>query len=116
SQEDSMAAGHKAFGRARLATILVASAATVALAAAPVAEAKSRDFTGIVSEDVFAGDAGYREAQLTLQQQLGFRLTRQTFRWSDIEISPGNYDFSYYDGYVAALARHGMRVLPILFG
>ena len=42
-------------------------------------------------------------------------LLRQTFDWRRIERAPGRYDLSFYDGYVAALARRRLRVLPILF-
>lgn len=73
------------------------------------------DFFGLVTEDVFAGNAAYRNATLAQQQSIGVGLIRQTFHWKQIETSPGNYNFAYYDAYVAATASHGIRVLPILF-
>ncbi|HEY7630995.1 MAG TPA: hypothetical protein VH817_09850 [Thermoleophilaceae bacterium] len=73
------------------------------------------DFFGLVSEDVFAGNASYREATLARQQSIGVGLIRQTFHWKQIETSPGHYNFGYYDAYMAATASHGIRVLPILF-
>jgi hypothetical protein len=91
-------------------------AMAISFAAPQAAGAKQADFSGIVSEDVFAGDPGYQDVQLTQQRSLGFQLIRQTFRWSDIETSPGTYNFGAYDSYVAALSQHGMHVLPILFG
>src|SRR5947208_8302035 len=42
-------------------------------------------------------------------------LLRQTFDWADIERSPRRYTFGRYDAFVAAAARHGMQVLPVLF-
>ena len=72
-------------------------------------------FVGIVSDDLLAGDAAYRERTLTRQADAGIGLVRQTFHWDRIERSPGRYDFAEYDAYVAALARHGMELLPILF-
>jgi hypothetical protein len=74
-----------------------------------------RDFIGVVSEDVFAGDTAYRKRNLERQAEAGVRLVRQTFDWAQIEKTPGRYDFAYYDEYVAALATRGMRLLPILF-
>jgi hypothetical protein len=74
-----------------------------------------REFVGIVSEDVFAGDAAYRRSTLRRQRAAGIGLVRQTFDWSRIEKSPGRYDLAYYDEYVAELATHRMQLLPILF-
>jgi hypothetical protein len=93
------------------------AAVVTALALAPAASAKpvSRDFIGITSEDVFAGDANYRAANLTAQSSLGIGLLRQPFDWAQIERAPGQYDLSYHDAYVLAAARHGTTILPILF-
>lgn len=73
------------------------------------------DLIGIVSEDVFAGDAAYREANLDKQADAGVGLIRQTFDRAQIETAPGEYDFSRYDAWLEALAQERMRVLPILF-
>jgi hypothetical protein len=72
-------------------------------------------FFGVVSEDLLAGDAAYRRRTLARQRAAGVRLIRQTFHWDRIEIAPGTYDFAEYDAYVAAVARAGMELLPILF-
>ena len=74
-----------------------------------------KGFVGLTSEDVFAGDAGYRTSSLSSQASVGVRLHRQTFDWSTIETAPGHYDLSVHDAYVAAAAAHGIRVLPVLF-
>jgi hypothetical protein len=74
-----------------------------------------KGFVGLTSEDVFARTGEYREQNLSRQAAAGVRLLRQTFDWSSIEKTRSNYDLSYYDGYVAAAADHGIRVLPILF-
>jgi hypothetical protein len=68
-----------------------------------------------VSEDVFAGAPAYRTSTLAQQQSIGVGLIRQTFHWNQIETSRGHYNFAYYDGYMAATASHGIKVLPILF-
>jgi hypothetical protein len=73
------------------------------------------DFVGLVAEDVFAGDEPTRDKLLDDQRDLGVQLIRQTFDWSKIETRPGKYDFAFYDAYVAATARHGMRLLADLF-
>jgi hypothetical protein len=73
------------------------------------------DFVGLVSEDVFGGDALYRECALGLQVISGVGLVRQTFRWSDIEVARGRYDWRVYDAYVATMANHGIKILPIIF-
>jgi hypothetical protein len=74
-----------------------------------------RDFVGIVSEDVFAGSRHYRKCTIGLQVVSGVALARQTFRWRDIEVAPGQYDWRVYDSYVATMANHGIKVLPIIF-
>ena len=87
------------------------------LALAPLAAAKPlpRDFVGVSSEDVFAGDAAYRDANLAAQSGMGIGLIRQTFDWASIETAPGQYNLGYHDGFVAAAAAHGVTILPILF-
>ena len=45
---------------------------------------------------------------------MGIGLVRQTFDWATIERKPGVYDLTAYDGLVAALAAHHMRLLPVL--
>jgi hypothetical protein len=100
----------------RLSGLAAAVMMIAALALAPAAAGKvSRDFVGITSEDVFAGDAGYRSQNLAAQSALGIGLIRQTFDWAQIEKAPGQYDLSYHDEYVAAAAAHGITILPILF-
>ena len=80
-----------------------------------MAKPMSRDFVGITSEDVFAGDANYRVQNLQAQSALGIGLLRQTFNWAEIERAPGQYDLSYHDAYVLAAAQNGITILPILF-
>jgi hypothetical protein len=101
----------------RRALLALAAVLAVALSAAlpSLAAARSSDFVGITSEDVFAGDSGYRSGNLQAQSSLGIGLIRQTFDWSTIERAPGQYDFSYHDEFVAAAASHGITILPILF-
>jgi hypothetical protein len=100
----------------RPAILAVAAVLAALVALPPLASAKvPRDFVGITAEDVFAGDAAYRERNLASQARLGIGVIRQTFDWSTIERSRGTYDFSYHDEFVASAAAHGITVLPILF-
>jgi hypothetical protein len=102
-------------GLRRLCLTLLAALAVV-LGLAPSAGASlPKGFVGLTSEDVFAGTASYRTSNLSSQASIGVQLHRQTFDWSAIETSPGQYDLSDYDAYVAAAAAHGIRILPVLF-
>ena len=74
-----------------------------------------RAFLGLVAEDAFGQPGAYRRENLDRVRSTGAGLLRQTFDWARIERAPGRYDLSFYDGYVEALARRRMRVLPILF-
>jgi hypothetical protein len=75
-----------------------------------------RDFVGIVSEDAFAGNGDYRAKTFPLYQGVGIGTIRQSFIWSDIERRKGRFNFGYIDGFVADAARHGVTILPVLFG
>lgn len=72
------------------------------------------DFFGIVSEDLIYMSDRDRKATLRLQRLAGIRVLRQTLRWSEVERSPGRFDFSAFDALVADAARQGIAVLPIL--
>jgi polysaccharide biosynthesis protein PslG len=77
--------------------------------------ATANDFAGIVANDVYSGSQSYRAKQFAAQQSLGIGIIRQTLPWSAVEIAPGNYDFTPFDGFVLEAARHNIRVLPVLF-
>jgi hypothetical protein len=75
-----------------------------------------RQFFGLVADDVIAARPGAaRRGVLGAIAHTGVRTLRQKFDWAEIERSPGRYDFSLYDGYVADATRGGFRILPILF-
>jgi hypothetical protein len=75
-----------------------------------------RQFFGVVADDVIAAQTGAaRGGVLGAIAHTGARTLRQKFDWAEIERSPGDYEFSLYDGYVADAARNGFQVLPILF-
>lgn len=83
--------------------------------AAPAHARVPRGFVGITADDVFAGNDNHRTANLSAMAAIGIQTIHQTFDWSTIERSPGVYDFSYHDAYVAKASAHGLRVMPVLF-
>jgi hypothetical protein len=91
-------------------------AVAMAVGGAGSADAATRTegFTGIVAEQVFAADGDARERELDRLKAAGVQLIRQPLRWAEIERRRGRYDFEHWDRYVAALARHRLRLLPIL--
>ena len=96
--------------------IALAGVLALALSApAPATGKVPKNFVGIVAEDVFAGTAAYREGTLALQRRVGIGVIRQKFDWSTIETSPGSYDFTVHDSFVAAAARRRIRIVPVLF-
>jgi hypothetical protein len=99
----------------RLCLTLLAAFAVLLGLAPSAGAALAKGFVGLTSEDVFAGSASYRTSNLSSQASIGVQLHRQTFDWSAIERSEGQYDLSNYDSYVAAAAAHGIRILPVLF-
>jgi polysaccharide biosynthesis protein PslG len=99
----------------RLALLAAAIGVAAGVAAPSASAAPPPGFVGMTSEDVFADPGPYRSQTLFVQRAVGVQLIRQTFDWSRIEPSPGQYDFTTHDAYVSALAADGMRVLPILF-
>ena len=81
----------------------------IAQAAAPAG------FVGMVSTDTVVGSQRYQNTQLTAMRAAGVTLLRQVFDWSVIERKNGVYKFSAYDPVVAAAAKHGIEIMPILF-
>ena len=78
------------------------------------ASAVPSSFIGITAEDTFAQPGAYRSGQLNQQKAVGVGLFRQVFKWSDIEKTKGQYDFTFYDQYVIDAANKGITILPIL--
>jgi hypothetical protein len=72
-------------------------------------------FVGMSAQDVFAGNARYKAAQLEAMHAAGVTLVRQVFDWSVIESRPGFYNFSSYDSTVLEAAKLGIQIMPILF-
>ena len=82
--------------------------------AAPPAAAAPKDFVGIASSETFGRDGSFRATNLNGIRNAGVGLIRQNFDWAFTEPSPGTYDFTYLDEYVADTAARGLRLMPVL--
>ncbi len=103
----AVAAGGSKAGRAE-------TGALAPIVSVPPSGTLPSDFFGLVTEDTFAHPGSYRNTMLNRQAGMGIGLVRQTFDWATIERKRGVYDFTAYDGFVAALAAHHMELLPVL--
>jgi hypothetical protein len=98
--------------RSTLAILCLALAWLVAGAAPAGAAAIVRpDSVGVYSEELEG--AGWKDAATT-DVANGVGIVRQPFYWSRIETSAGHLDFSVYDHVVAAAARSGLKLLPVV--
>jgi hypothetical protein len=59
-------------------------------------------------------DAAQALPRLKLFKEMGATSTQSYIFWNNIEKSPGNYDWSVYDQYVAALRASGLKWVPFV--
>jgi Beta-galactosidase len=97
-----------------LLKLLTVTAAVLVALTATASARTPRDFVGVSADDLFGSSPDYQTQTLQSMNGAGVGLIRQVFDWKYIERSPGAYDFSAYDAYVARLAQHGITVLPVL--
>jgi polysaccharide biosynthesis protein PslG len=103
-----------------LAVLLVTGALVAAAIAAAPAQAAKRQvpfgFFGTVLGNSQASSISDAEldAQMAKMARSGVESVRFGFQWSTAEPERGTYDFALYDRVVAAAARHGMGILPIV--
>jgi len=98
--------------RSTLAILCLALAwLTAAAAPAGAAVIVRPDSIGIYSEELEGADW---KAAATTDVSNGVGIVRQPFYWSRIETSSGHLDFSVYDHVVAAAARSGLKLLPVV--
>jgi hypothetical protein len=71
-------------------------------------------FVGVYADDVFVAGPGYRNCALSRMATSGVSTIRAQLLWSYVEKKPGEYDWSFYDGYVRDLSRHRIRFLPMV--
>lgn len=103
--------------RLALMAAIVVVVASLGLSAAPSSFARPpADFLGVTAEDTLnkPSPPAYRTTAFQAQRAAGMGLIRQTMDWGLIERFPGNYDFIFYDGFVAATATAGLTIMPIL--
>ena len=101
-------------GRSPGRLLAVAVALLALWSAAPARAAVPVGFVGMYSDDAFFGGTSERAASLARQAGVGIALERYPFQWSRIERVPGEWGFAEYDGFVAAAAQVGLRMLPVL--
>jgi len=103
----------------RLTLLLALTAMLVAAAAVPAHAAKRKVPFGFFGT-VLNNSQADRVPDAVLDQQMasmassGVESVRTAFTWENMEPSQGVYDFSRTDRVVAAAARHGLDVLPIV--
>ena len=91
-------------------------ALALGIAAAPPARAAApAGFVGMVSPDTMSGNSRYQATQLAAMHRSGVTLLRAVFDWASIERKRNVYNFSAYNNAVAAAARQGIQLMPILF-
>jgi hypothetical protein len=96
----------------RIVCVVVAAAA-LATASSP-ARAAGPDALGVYAEEVAGLPPPGRDVELAHIAAIGFGLVRSPLYWADVERSPGVYDLARTDEFVAALARNGLRWLPVI--
>jgi putative glycosyl hydrolase/Big-like domain-containing protein len=88
---------------------LVLGVVALSLFGASTAQAARSEFYGIVQGVLDEQDRVGMEAAKV-------RAARFVLRWRSIEPTKGNYDWSERDRFIGALASHGIRGLPFLWG
>lgn len=98
--------------------LLITLVAALCLLAATTAAASARGVFGVVIDPNLAGLAQSSPAsfnsQVALMRRSGVQWMRSDFDWSVAEPQKGVYDWAPTDAVVAAAARHGVQVLPIV--
>jgi hypothetical protein len=90
-------------------------AVTVAASAPPAGAAETtptapREFCGVVP--ALSPEPG----DYAQMKSMGVGTMRALLFWPMIEPTPGAYDWSYFDGWVAAAAQQGIRIVPTVHG
>jgi hypothetical protein len=96
------------------AAIAITGTVSATASTAKIATA-SPSFVGITSQDTFIGSEAYRATEFAAMKAAGITLIRQVFDWAQIETSPGVFNFSAYDQFVADAASYGIQVMPVLY-
>lgn len=96
----------------RIRSTAIAAAVLAAVLAAPSSAAPGKRFFGVVPQDHLTR-SDYRK-----MDRAGVGTVRLWLNWSgtDPAAPVGDYDFSAFDGAVAAAARERIRILPFVWG
>jgi hypothetical protein len=105
--------GSKTFGLRAPGRIAISTSTRVRL---PRGVKVAPSFFGLADEQALALTSPSGSPAMRQVAWAGAGLLRQTFRWADIELRPGYWDFSAYDDFVLDAARNHVSLLPILFG
>jgi hypothetical protein len=87
-----------------------------AFSASPAVAKVPKDFVGTQDEFLLPSDANYRTTNLSSMSSIGVGTVRHALLWSNIETSPGVYNFAAYDSLVGKISSHGIKQLATLFG
>ncbi len=78
-----------------------------------------RPFVGISDVGVEVSNANpdgvYRDCSMGQMVAAGIGYFREFIDWSQVEIAPNVYNFSTFDGFEAAAAKHHMKILGMVF-
>lgn len=101
----------------RRSILLVLSLMAMLVLAVPVAQAKvPKDFVGVQDDYLYNEDANFQTSNLSAMSAIGVGTIRQSFLWSEIERTPGQFDFTKYDQLVGKASSHGIKFLGVIFG
>ncbi len=81
---------------------------------APVDPATGNLIVGLNANTAGWGNASTAPRLQQVTSQTGATWLREEFYWATIEPSPGVFDFSYYDHYMAIAAAQGVHILAVL--
>lgn len=99
--------------------VVVAFAALAALVTSSVhaqtAAPTVNPFVGLQADDAFDRTPAYRKSALKRIATTGTGTVRRTIDWSLVEPRKGKRNWKAYDAQIAAAARAGLQVLPVLF-
>ncbi len=69
-----------------------------------------------VNADLSGLDPAELDRSVAVMEDAGFRWLRQRFPWDDIEAKPDTFEWDTWDAIVAAVTRHGLKLIAVLDG
>jgi polysaccharide biosynthesis protein PslG len=108
---------NSASGAAKTTTKTTNQAVAASSDNTPTAPAGAPAAAGPLTIGIVANTAGWRLNAGQLQDkvmQTGVKWLREELDWSDVETSPGQYDWSNYDALYTAASQRGLHILPLV--